>query len=153
MKENFSVSKRKARILIVQYIYCNLTAQSKVINFYNNDIELANSFDVFCSKFASGLFDVEYARHLSHSMLDERAQEVRAFITKYIASNWSIERIPFVVSAILHVGVFELLYTKYIDTPVIINEYVEISKFLNHKGEASFVNGILDNIAQEIRRC
>jgi len=65
------------------------------------------------------------------------------------SDNWSLERIAHLDRNILHVAVYELLYT---DTPpaVVINEAIEIAKKFCSEGSGKFINGILDAIHQDI---
>jgi hypothetical protein len=62
--------------------------------------------------------------------------------------RWRIERMPLVDRNILRLGTYELLYT---DPPigVAINEYVELAKLYGSTKSGSFVNGILDAIADQ----
>lgn len=64
------------------------------------------------------------------------------------ARNWKIERMSTVARSVLRLAVFELVHT---DTPprVVINEAVEITKIYDVVESASFVNGILNNLARE----
>ena len=66
-------------------------------------------------------------------------------------TNWKIDRLSKVDRTNLLLSVYELCYRP--DTPVsiIINEAVEISKKFGTKESASFINGVLDNVAKSKR--
>lgn len=66
--------------------------------------------------------------------------------------HWKIHRMNSVDKNVLRVGVYELQFCS--DTPVkvIINEAIEIGKKFGTAETGSFINGILDKIAKEIRK-
>lgn len=72
-------------------------------------------------------------------------------IEENLSENWRLERIPSVMRAILRAACHELKNESLVPTPVIINEYVEISKEFFQDKEVSFANGILDIIAKKVR--
>jgi len=49
---------------------------------------------------------------------------------------------------VLRMAVYEILYRMDIPTSVTINEAIEIAKRFGTEESASFVNGILDNVAR-----
>lgn len=55
------------------------------------------------------------------------------------------------LKAILMCGTFELLEHSDIDSPIIINDYLNIGHAFYEKNEVSFINGILDNLKKNIR--
>lgn len=67
------------------------------------------------------------------------------------AQNWRVERMAAVDRNVLRLAAFELLYRP--DTPsnVVITEALEIVKRFSAQESSSFVNGILDRLAREIR--
>lgn len=68
------------------------------------------------------------------------------------STNWKLARMAAVDKNILRVAVFELKNRSDIPVKVTINEAVEIAKKFGSTESGAFVNGILDNIAQEIRK-
>ena len=80
--------------------------------------------------------------------------EYRAVIDKEIrevAKNWTLERMAAVDLSILRVCVYELFYQPDIPKRVAINEAIEIAKRYGTKESPSFVNGLLDKVAQKAR--
>ncbi len=80
--------------------------------------------------------------------------EYRAVLDKQlreVAQNWSLERMAPVDLSILRVCTYELLYQPEIPTRVAINEAIEIAKRYGTKESPSFVNGLLDKVAQKVR--
>ena len=68
--------------------------------------------------------------------------ELDGYISKY-AIGWSFARISRVVSAIMRVAMYEILYMPDIPASASINEAVELAKRYDSPEAASFVNGIL----------
>ncbi len=72
-------------------------------------------------------------------------------ISNHLSSGWHLERVSIVTLSILRLAVYELKYQPLTPTPVIINEYIEVTKDFFEEKEAAFVNGILDAIAKKYR--
>lgn len=84
-------------------------------------------------------------------VLADRVWSNRETIDAVIAAastRWRIERMPLVDRNILRLGTYELLYT---DLPigVPINECVELAKLYGTANSSSFVNGVLDAVADK----
>jgi len=75
--------------------------------------------------------------------------EIEAEIDKH-SDNWSLECIAHLDRNILHIAVYELMFT---DTPpaVVINEAIEVAKKFCSEASGKYVNGILDAINKELR--
>jgi N utilization substance protein B len=81
----------------------------------------------------------------------ENLEEIDSLISTH-STNWKLTRMAAVDKNILRMAVFELKSRPDIPTKVAINEAVEIAKKFGSSESGAFVNGILDNIAQEIRK-
>ena len=62
---------------------------------------------------------------------------------------WKKNRISVTSSAILRLGAFELLYKNDIPALVTINECIELSKKFDDEKTYSFVNGVLNALAEK----
>ena len=65
--------------------------------------------------------------------------------------NWEFNRLAFMDVIIMQVAVAEILSFPQIPTSVTINEYVEIAKYYSTPKSASYVNGIIDNVARRLK--
>jgi N utilization substance protein B len=101
------------------------------------DAPLATATRLFAEEEVRGV--VEY-----RAVIDQKIRDV--------ARNWSLERMAPVDLGILRIGAYELLYREDVPVPVTINEAVEIAKRYGTKESPSFVNGLLDKIAQGIKK-
>ncbi|MGV8948848.1 MAG: transcription antitermination factor NusB [Candidatus Paracaedibacter sp.] len=81
----------------------------------------------------------------------ERLADLDPIITSALAEGWRLERIESVVRAVLRAAVFELSRDTSVPTPVVINEYIEITKYFCSPSEVAFVNGSLDTLAKLLR--
>ncbi len=69
--------------------------------------------------------------------------------------NWKFSRVAKVDLAILRIAVFEMLYSSDPEKPdlaVSINEALEMAKKFGSADSASFINGVLDSIAQSLKK-
>ena len=72
----------------------------------------------------------------------QHAAELDTYIEQY-ARGWRFERISLVVSAIMRVAMFEILYMPDIPHGVAISEAVNIAKDYESPEVVKFINGIL----------
>lgn len=77
----------------------------------------------------------------------ERSDEM---ICGALKAGWTLERIEPVTRAILRAALYELVETQ-TPSPVIINEYLNITHGFFDESEVAFVNGLLNTLKQKIR--
>ena len=90
----------------------------------------------------------EFARKLLKGVLEHK-DEIDKIIKEHLI-DWDFERLDKIDKQILRLGVYELKYT---DTPyqIVIDEAVKIAKNFSEDKAKSFINGILDRVAKEVR--
>ena len=104
-----------------------------------------------------GAFDLDMdARSLDFATeLVEKTQANLAQIDDAIQSaslNWRLDRMSRVDRNILRLATYELIHSPDVPVKVVINEAVELAKRFGASEAPAFVNGILDRIAQGVRR-
>ena len=67
------------------------------------------------------------------------------------AQGWTVDRLPNVDRAILRVAVWELIAQPDVPPAVVMDEAVELAKEYSTEKSSSFVNGVLDSIANQVR--
>ena len=67
------------------------------------------------------------------------------------AERWELERMPAVDRSILRLGTLELLEHPRTPVAVVIDEAVELAKQYSTEASGAFVNGVLSNIARQVR--
>lgn len=67
------------------------------------------------------------------------------------STKWSLERMPTMDRMVLRLATYELLATT---TPVrvVLNEAIELAKRYGTEHSSSFVNGVLDSIADKLKK-
>lgn len=132
------------RILIVQTMY-----SVDILN-ERKDIEQISSdyIEYHVSKYSNQNLDKEFYYKLLHFIIDNLSN-IDNTIKLNLGEKWKLERLPKLVLAILRVGVGEVSIDKNLEISTIINDYLQITKSLNHLEELGFINGILDKIAND----
>ncbi|HMA97076.1 MAG TPA: transcription antitermination factor NusB [Polyangiaceae bacterium] len=68
------------------------------------------------------------------------------------SAHWRVERMTRVDRNVLRVGAYELARCPEVPRPVAIDEAVELAKRFGTEESSSFVNGVLDRIAEDCGR-
>ncbi|MDP2172541.1 MAG: transcription antitermination factor NusB [Candidatus Cloacimonadaceae bacterium] len=77
-------------------------------------------------------------------------EDIEMEINKH-TDNWSFESIAHLDRSILHIAVYEMIYTD-TPAPVVINEAIEIAKKFCCESTGKFLNGILDSINKDMKQ-
>lgn len=85
------------------------------------------------------------------SGITEKQHEIDEIISGY-ARDWTLKRMPILDKSILRIGTYELLYEDEIPLSVSINEAVELAKKYSTESSSRFVNGILGNVVNMIKK-
>ncbi len=72
--------------------------------------------------------------------------------TEKCLMGWKSERVSVVARAIIRLSTYELMFIEDIPVKVSINEAVELSKKYDDDKAYSFVNGVLNRVAEELGR-
>jgi N utilization substance protein B len=110
-------------------------------------IESAEFLEVFEQSFPQDVID--YADLLINGVKAHREQIDD--LIQSTAKNWKVSRMALVDRNILRMAVFEMkLMPSPLKPSIAINEAVELAKRYSTTESASFVNGILDQVAKEL---
>lgn len=93
--------------------------------------------------------DVDHFRQVFHGAVDDAVQLRQAFagfLDRDVAELSPVEH------AILLIGAYELKHRPDIPYRVVINEAVELAKGFGGTDGFKYVNGVLDKVAQQLRR-
>ena len=82
----------------------------------------------------------------------QNEKKITKMIECHLSENWLIDRVDLTMKAIISLAIYELMSYQNIPLQVIINEYVSIANQYLDKSNTGFINGILDNIAKNIRK-
>ncbi len=65
--------------------------------------------------------------------------------------SWTLDELSINIKLILYLAYAEASVTK-TDVPVIINEYIELTKIFENDNDAKFVNSVVESLVKEIRK-
>jgi transcription antitermination protein NusB len=91
--------------------------------------------------------DKDFIEKLVHGVNDHQ-QELDDII-RPVAPEWPIEQIARMDRAVLHIGVYELIYDASVPPKVVINEAVELAKAFGGDNSSKFINGVLGTVLRE----
>lgn len=92
----------------------------------------------------------EFADRLVAGVVEQR-DSIDQFIVKH-STHWKLSRMSAVDKNILRLAVFELKNCEDIPLKVSLNEAIEIAKKFGTEESSSFINGVLDKIAKELKK-
>ena len=104
------------------------------------------AMDSFVEHFEGNTKAKEFARRLVCGAITQRAEIDR--LIDLAVENWKIERLAKVDYLILRLAAYELVFCADIPTTVSLDEAIEIAKRFGSEESASFINGVLDHVAQ-----
>lgn len=89
--------------------------------------------------------DLQWFRRIVLGVIEQQTT-IDPILNQYLPPNWALSRIDSLLRAILRAAVWELKNCKEIDSAIIINEYMDITKAFYDGKELALVNAILNNI-------
>ena|SRR5688572_26032815 len=92
----------------------------------------------------------DYASHLVHGTLAQQ-EKIDGLISAH-SSHWKLDRMAATDRNILRIGTYELLEEQSVPPKAVINEAIEIAKKFGSTDSATFINGVLDSIHQELQK-
>ncbi|MDZ5761701.1 Transcription antitermination factor NusB [Candidatus Cyrtobacter comes] len=128
---------RATRFAAIQYLYHVMVTHETVT------IDSTTAFMKRCENMRGTPEDVN---KLVYGVI-EKSHIIEPCIERHLSPNWRFERLGMVLKAILKLSSFEIIFLKSTDKALIINQYLEIAKAFNHKGEVGFLNYIMDNVS------
>lgn len=106
-------------------------------------------FDLICENFGSSKSLLSFSKHLVLGVCENK--EALDRLISRSSKHWRLERMSRVDRTILRLGAFEILAMKDIPPKVSIDEAVELGKKYGTEDSGSFINGILDNIYNNLK--
>lgn len=81
----------------------------------------------------------------------DNAEKINDMVNSSFTEDWPKERVEPTLKAILQAGVAELLAFPDTPSPIVISEYVDITRSFYDGPEVRVVNGILDRLAKILK--
>ena len=95
--------------------------------------------------------DLAFFRSLVGGVVEQQ-RKIDPIIHGALPPTWPLTRVDLTLRAILRCGVFELLERRDVPGRVVITEYVDVARAFFEADEPGLVNGVLDNVARNVRR-
>ncbi len=80
-----------------------------------------------------------------------RLPEIDAIIRRSLSDSWKVERLAYVLRAILRTAVSELQAFPETPARVVISEYLDVAHAYFGAAEVGMANGVLDDVARTLR--
>ncbi|MFC1532078.1 transcription antitermination factor NusB [Thermodesulfobacteriota bacterium] len=131
-------NRRKARELAIQILF-------------HMEFSPGNADEVFeliCENFNSSKSIRAFSRKLVCGVSEK--MEYLDKLIRHSSTNWRLERMSKVDRSILRLSAFEILFMEDIPPKVSIDEAVELGKKYGNEESGAFINGVLDNIFNEL---
>lgn len=80
-----------------------------------------------------------------------RGVEVDALVSGALDSQFSLARLDVLLRCVMQAGAWELLANLHVPAPIVISEYVNVTRAFFGGKEPAMVNAVLDRIAREQR--
>jgi len=132
--------RRQARELAIQVLFH--------LEFCSGDPE--KGFELVCGSFSPPKEIRAFSKQLVLGIWERR--EALDKIIGEASLNWRLERMSYVDRNILRIGAYEILCMGDIPPKVSIDEAVEMGKKYGTEESGAFINGILDNIYEGVKK-
>lgn len=127
--------RRKGREMALQALYqIEMTGDAS-----------GRALDLFFSHFDGSVRAKDFARSLVSGVLEHK-DEIDTLIRE-AAENWKISRMAKVDLTILRMASYEMLFCPDVPINVTMDEAIEIGKRYGSGESATFINGVLDQVA------
>lgn len=80
-----------------------------------------------------------------------RGDEVDALVSGALDAQFSLPRLDLLLRCVMRAGAWELLANLHVPAPIVISEYVNVTRAFFGGKEPAMVNAVLDRIARERR--
>lgn len=141
-------ARRMSRVNAVQFLYQYSITEEDLSEICKQTILPSSILNFEENK--SSKVDINFFKEIL-SGAEAHLEEINNIIVDHLSQDWKIERLPLVMVGILRLSIYEILYQTVIPTAVIINEYIEVTRYFFDESEVAFVNGILDTVARKYR--
>lgn len=131
--------RRDGRLAAVQFLFAT------EMHGKEGQVDRAAFWDLHSIKGAAR----DFAEALIEGVLSQREaldQQISGLV-----ENYSFERLAAVDRNVLRLAAYELATARDVPAPVILNEAIEVAKMLGGAESGAFVNGILHQLARQIR--
>lgn len=154
------MSRRNGRIMAVQALYSYDVGKMPLeeilsLNWVQNESdsdsvpEEVRLEDV--KKESTKSEEADFARLLISGTVNH-IDEIDEKIKSHLSGSWSFDRLNKVTLAVLRISVYAILFQQDLDSSIVIDEAIGISKAFGTDDSFKFINAILDTIGKEVKK-
>lgn len=155
--ENTTQKYTNARLMAVQATYAQAQTDEKWEKVVSRFL-LGETGGMVIKEGIAGRYEVLPLEDADMTLFTKLTKEVQAkdedldtIIRTNISQKIDYDRLELVLKCILKVGIAEFYANPRLDTPIIISEYVDITRSFFDESEAGIVNALLDKFSKVIR--
>ena len=148
------IKKTAARLMAVQAVYQHLHNPQAAALLVNEYLSERTAMTVEGDEGAEILALPDGAHFKKIIMGVDKAQDdLAAMIVAHLKKEGdeTAKTVELLLKSILLCGAYELIYLQDIDSPIIINDYVDVAHGFYDGGESKLVNAVLDKISKTVR--
>ncbi len=153
-----TIKRHNARLAAVQYLYQSkltdkmITVDKYVNNYSEQLLEQASQTAADDDSLQTMDYPPDFAflRKLLTG-LQTNYPQLQNYLHKIITKHRSIKRTSPLILSLLEAGAYELIYHDNIKAEIILSEYTSIAADFFDNPELAFVNGLLQEIANDIK--
>ena len=140
-------AKRNTRKIAVQAVF----------QFFFSKEDINEILEEFCNhrikefKNYKKKYDIVFLKKIVTGV-HQNEKKIIKIIEANLSENWLLNRVDLTMKAIISLAIYELINFENIPLQIIINEYVSIANQYLDQRNTGFINGILDNVAKNIRK-
>jgi N utilization substance protein B len=128
-----SLLKSEQRSLILHFLY-TVEIHNQTVNVY----DVIRDYSVHYNIIFNNIDDVVTIVNGVLSNKNELDLKIKPFL-----NNWTFDRLSFITKLILRYALWDIIFNK-TDSPLAINEAVELAKGFAENDSYRFINGVLD---------
>jgi N utilization substance protein B len=136
-------NRHLGRIIALQTLYERYFRLDAGDAYFDGDEVLTRNI----TRYKDMVDDVDFVKALVGGVTAHTA-ELDA-VLQPVAPEWPVNKIARMDRAILHIGLYELLYETNVPPKVVINEAVELAKAFGGDNSSKFINGVLGTVLRQ----
>jgi len=147
-------SNRLARLVAVQVLYQASYGEETIADIIKaslNDVNMVlNGEDAQSAETISGVPDKDLLSDIVYGV-DKNKDALQDMLIGALDSRFTISRMEVLLRMLLLAGAYELHHHGKIDAPIIISDYVDVTRTFFGSKEPGLVNAVLDKLAKKLR--
>lgn len=147
-----NAAKRLARLAAVQALYQSTFGEASLAEIVREDVEqgFETVFEGEEGEDPLGTPDAELFSSIAFGVV-EHEEALDEILSGALDARFSAARMEILLRMILRAGTFELLHHSKTPAPIIISDYVDVTRAFFQAKEPGLVNAVLDRLSKKLR--